>query len=108
MGNLLGNSSVPNYVKITATCILGSTYIAALGVAVDTYIMHGASAEIPSVVSFVLGTGLGLALQVLGLHQGASLAETPPTANIPPNTISTTTMSNTTRGGPTDASPSTP
>lgn len=75
---LLGNSSVPNYVKITATAILGSTYLAALAVAVDTYVVGGPAAAPPTVVTFILGTGLSMALGVLGLHQGASLAETPP------------------------------
>lgn len=91
---LLGNSSVPNYVKITATAILASTYLAALGVAMDTYVTGGPNASLPSVVPFVLGTGLGLALQVLGLHQGASLAETPPTGPQLPGTTTTTTTTN--------------
>lgn len=75
--SLLGNSSVPNYVKLTATGILGSTYMAALAVAVDVYVSQGAQAQLPAIVSFILGTGLSMALGVLGLHQGASLAETP-------------------------------
>ena len=74
---LLGNSSLPNYVKITATAILASTYLSALAVAVDVYVIQGPQAQLPTVVSFILGTGLSMALGALGLHQGASLLETP-------------------------------
>jgi hypothetical protein len=75
--SLMGNSSVPNYVKITATAIVASTYVAALAVAVDVYVTQGAQAQLPGVVTFILGTGLSMALGVLGIHQGASLVETP-------------------------------
>ena len=86
---LLGNSSLPNYVKIVATAILALTYLAALGVAVAVYISQGPQAQLPSVVVFVLGTGLSTALGVLSLHQGASLLETPSpsqtASNLPPS-----------------------
>lgn len=76
-GSLLGNSSLPNYVKITATLILALTYLAALAVAVVVYITQGPQAQLPSIDVFILGTGLSMALGALGLHQGASLLETP-------------------------------
>jgi hypothetical protein len=76
--SLLGNSAVPNYVKITATGILASTYICALLVA--TYDMM-ANLQAPNVVTFILGTGLSMSLGILGLHQGASLAEAAPQAS---------------------------
>ncbi len=105
MANLLGNSSVPNYVKIAAAGILVSTYGAALTVAVDVYVSQGAQAQLPTIVAFVLGTGLSMALGVLGLHQGASLVETPmPT---PTQTTRTTTTQTTQTGGD-NASTSTP
>jgi len=80
---LLGNSSLPNYVKITATAILATTYLSALGVAVDVYIAQGPQAQLPTVVAFILGTGLSMALGALGLHQGASLLETPAPSQAP-------------------------
>jgi biotin transporter BioY len=75
MGRLLGNSSMPNYIKLMAACLLSVTYLAALGLAVQSYIVGGPDAQLPTVVSFIIGTGLGVSLQVLGLHQGAQLAE---------------------------------
>lgn len=75
MSNLLGNSAMPNYVKLTATAILGATYLAALVVA--TYDMM-VNMQVPNVVTFIMGTGLSMALGILGLHQGASLAEGAP------------------------------
>lgn len=81
---LLGNSSMPNYVKITATAILALTYLAALGVAVAVYVGQGPSAQLPSIVVFVLGTGLSMALGAVGMHQGASLVETPSPLQSPP------------------------
>lgn len=74
MDKLLGNSAMPNYVKLTATGILGSTYLAALIVAMHDYLTYGPNAPLPSVVTFVLGTGVSLATTVLGIHQGAQLA----------------------------------
>ena len=84
MSNLMGNTSLPNYVKITATSILGLTYLAALGVAVDVYVTQGAQAQLPSIVTFILGTGLSMALGAVGLHQGASLLESPSPAQATP------------------------
>lgn len=75
MANLLGNTSMPNYVKLTATAILASTYFAALYVAVTDMIT---GTDIPSTVSLILGTGLSMAIGALGIHQGATLLETPP------------------------------
>lgn len=75
MKTLMGNSKVPNYLKLTATAILALTYLSALFVAVDLYIERGPSAPLPSIVTFVLGTGLSLALSTLGMHSGAQLAE---------------------------------
>jgi hypothetical protein len=66
-------SNQPQYLQITAAILLAATYLCALGIAVDTYLVHGPEAAIPNVVSLVLGTGLGVALNVLGLHIGATL-----------------------------------
>lgn len=105
--NLLGNSAVPNYVKLTATGIVASTYLAALAVAVDVYVTQGPMAQLPSIVTFVLGTGVSLALGILGLHQGASLAEsTPPgtaleAAPTPPPTPAQQTGGTSNAGTPT-------
>lgn len=91
----MGNSAVPNYVKLTATGILGATYLGALIVAGFEEIAHGPNAPVPAVVTFILGTGLSLALGVLGLHQGASLAGESP-------------ASGSTDGGDNNASSATP
>lgn len=81
----MGNSAVPQYVKITATGILGLTYLSALTVATVDMLTYGPNAPIPAVIAFILGTGLSLALGILGLHQGASLAEAvPPNVTIQP------------------------
>jgi hypothetical protein len=76
MKTLLGNSSMPNYIKLTAVILLALTYLSALGVAADTYISYGANAPLPNVISFIIGTGLGISLNILGIHQGASVVET--------------------------------
>lgn len=95
---LLGNSAVPQYVKITATGILGLTYLSALAVTTIDMLKYGPDAPVPAVVSFILGTGLSLALGVLGLHQGASLAEAvPPNVTIQP---AQTTQANMTPAAP--------
>lgn len=97
MRALLGNSALPNYVKITAVVLLALTYIGALAVAAETYVTEGANAQLPTIVALVLGTGIGMALQVLGLHSGASITEgaTPITSTttrtLTPNTTATTT-----------------
>lgn len=97
MKTLLGNSSMPNYVKLTATVLLALTYLAALVVAADSYISYGPNAQLPTVVSVVIGTGIGVALQTLGLHTGASLVESTPPPLVTPNTTSTTTQTNVTK-----------
>lgn len=98
MGNsLLGNSAVPQYVKLTATGILGATYLSALIIATHDMLAFGPNAPVPSVVAFILGTGLSLALGVLGLHQGASLAEAMPA--LPTQSTSTTSTTSTTQTG---------
>lgn len=74
---LMGNTALPGYVKITATAILAVTYIAALCVAVYAYVAQGTQAQLPSIVTFILGTGLSMALGAVGMHQGASLLESP-------------------------------
>lgn len=78
MKNLLGNSSMPTYVKLMATGLLGCTYLSALAVATAEYITYGPSAQLPGIVTLVIGTGMGLALQILGLHTGAQLTENNP------------------------------
>ncbi len=70
--NLMGNSAVPGYVKLCATGILSLTYVAALSVATID-MLHDTA--LPSTITFILGTGVSLALTVLGIHQGASLSE---------------------------------
>lgn len=104
---MMGNSAVPQYVKLVATGILGATYLSALTVASYEMLRYGPNAPIPSVVSFILGTGVSLALGVLGLHQGASLAEAvPPNVTIQPTptgpTMQATQTTQTTEGGSTD------
>lgn len=108
LGNFLGNSAMPTYVKLTATGLIAVTYLAALGVAADEYITYGPNAQLPTIVSFVLGTGIGIALNALGLHTGASLAESVPASAVPPNTTSTTTQTNITKEVGGDASTPTP
>jgi hypothetical protein len=76
MRALLGNSSMPNYVKLIAAGLLGTTYLAALIVAVDTYITQGPTATMPNVIAVIIGSGLGISLNILGIHQGAQLTET--------------------------------
>lgn len=112
--SILGNSAVPQYVKLTATAILATTYLSSLVVATIDMVTD---ATIPSVVTFILGTGLSLALGVLGLHQGASLAEAAPpnltvtpTATLQPGQIaatSATPVPTPQPGGPSDASTAT-
>lgn len=80
MKALLGNSSVPNYIKLSAVFILVTTYLAALGAVGYDLLRYGNFAAVPAVVWVVLGGGIGFSQQVLGLHQGASLPTTPPPA----------------------------
>lgn len=87
MKALMGNTSVPNYVKITSTALLAVTYLAALALAVDTYWQHGTNANLPTVVTFILGTGMGMAVSAIGLHQGVSVAESSPATT---TTVTTT------------------
>ncbi len=49
--------------------MLGVTYFAALGVAV-WWIINRNIDTLPSYVTFLLGTGLSLALNYIGYHQG--------------------------------------
>ena len=101
MNNLMGNTSMPNYVKITATVILALTYVSALGVAVAVYISAGPQAQLPSIVTFILGTGMTLAIGALNLHQGASLLESPspvPVTTNPPAPSSDTPPSQSSEG----------
>lgn len=76
VGSLLGNSAVPQYVKVMAASMLGLTYMGAL-------IVEGLdlvnNVTPPSIVTFVLGTGVSFALAALGLHAGAQLGESPST-----------------------------
>lgn len=101
MANFLGNTSMPNYVKLTATAILATTYFAALYVATSDMTTNTA---VPSVVSFILGTGLSMALGALGIHQGATLMESGPTP-VPTSKSSTTTVTTTTGGTPDASTP---
>lgn len=95
--SLLGNSQLPAYVKITATALLALTYIGALAVAAETYVTEGPNATLPTIVALVLGTGVGMALNVLGLHSGASITEgaasttSTTTTTVAPSTTATTT-----------------
>lgn len=76
MNSLLGNSAVPQYVKVMSAAILALTYIGALVVEGATLI-NGQTT--PAIVTFVLGTGVSYAIQALGLHAGAQLGESPST-----------------------------
>lgn len=76
MNSLLGNSAVPQYVKVMSAAMLGLTYLGALVVeGVD--LLNGA--QPPQIVTFVIGTGVSFALAALGLHAGAQLQESPAT-----------------------------
>lgn len=106
MRALLGNTSLPAYIKITATALLALTYIGALAVAAETYVTQGSNAPLPTIVSLVIGTGIGMALNVLGLHSGASITEgatpttsTTTTTSAPSTTATTTTITPPTIGG---------
>lgn len=79
MKNLMGNSAMPQYIKVLAAGMLCATYLGALAVyGVDLLNNIQPSA----VVVFVLGTGVSMAAGVLNLHTGAQLAETPPTGPV--------------------------
>jgi hypothetical protein len=69
----MGNSAIPPYLKAIAAAMLAVTYLAALSDAVYQYIFHP-TAALPTDVTFILGTGLGIALQIIGAHTGASLS----------------------------------
>lgn len=76
MKNLLGNTSVPPYLKLMSAALLAVTYLAILVYAGYYAAMHGGSLDgMPTVVSLVIGAGLSYALQILGIHTGASVSE---------------------------------
>lgn len=87
--SLLGNSAVPQYVKIMAAGMLAATYVGALVVEGASLLNH---VDPPAIATFVLGTGVSVAVQVLGIHTGASLGEA-----VPPNV--------TVNGGPNASAP---
>lgn len=62
--------SVTDYARLTAVALLAVTYLAALGIAVDIYVVQGAGATLPNVVTLVIGSGLGVALHMLGIQTG--------------------------------------
>ena len=73
---LLGNSGVPVYIKLQASGILTMTYLSALAYCgYDVITNHGNLGNMPPIVSFVLGTGLTIALQVLNIHLTAQQNE---------------------------------
>ena len=74
---LMGNSAIPQYVKLLSALMLALTYAGALWV-YGADLVNGL--QVPPVVTFVLGTGVSMAVSVLGLHSGASLAESPPSS----------------------------
>lgn len=76
VNSLLGNSAVPQYVKIMSAGLLGLTYVGALIVEGLDLINNITP---PSIVTFVLGSGLSFAFAALGLHAGAQLGESPST-----------------------------
>ena len=73
MTTIFGNSGVPVYIKICAVIVLMVTYFTALAIAVAVYIAHGPNATLPNVIAGVLGTGVGIAINAVGLHLGASI-----------------------------------
>lgn len=78
---LLGNSAVPQYVKIMAAGMLGLTYLGALFVEGVDLVNNIAP---PQVVTLVVGVGISTALTAVGLHTGAQLGESMPN---PPTSI---------------------
>lgn len=68
--NLMGNSALPNYIKLTATGILALTYLAALVVATTDMLTNQ---PVPTLASAIITAGLGMALPIIGIHSGASL-----------------------------------
>ena len=79
MKNLLGNTSVPSYVKLMSAAILAVTYLATLIYAGIFAASHGWGLDgLPGPVMLIIGTGLLYALQTLGIHTGASVAESVP------------------------------
>ena len=79
MKNLLGNTSVPPYVKVMSAALLSCTYLAML-VYVGCYTAtHNWSLDgLPTMVTLVLGMGMSYALQTLNIHIGASVMESGP------------------------------
>lgn len=73
----MGNSAIPPYLKATAAAVLALTYLACLSDAIYQTIFHP-TAALPTDVTFVLGTGMGIALQIIGAHTGASLSNESP------------------------------
>lgn len=86
---MLGNSSIPNYLKVIASVILVTTYLAALGIAIIEYGRDGNDVQLPAIVTFILGTGLTTALQILNLH--AAVSQGTPSAPPPPTVTTVTT-----------------
>ena len=80
-GGILGNSAVPQYIKMLAAGMLSVTYLGALVVEGIDLINNQVSSPL---VIFVLGTGMSVALTALGLHTGAQLGESTPN---PPTSI---------------------
>lgn len=81
MNRLMGNSAVPQYLKLIAAGMLSLTYLGAL-VIEGVYMITDQTA--PAIVPLVIGTGISMALGVLHLQTGASLGESVPN---PPTTI---------------------
>lgn len=88
----MGNSAMPPYLKMMAAAVLVATYGAALAYACYHYAVTP-STPLPTEVSIVLGSGLTIALTVIGMHSGATLAETPPSSsNVTPGPTGQATM----------------
>lgn len=81
MSGFMGNTSVPPYLKVMAASLLAVTYVAILVYVGFFAAAHGWSMDnLPPMVSFLLGTGMTVALQILNIHVGASVAENSPSA----------------------------
>lgn len=79
MKNLLGNTSVPPYVKLMSAVLLTVTYLSILVYAGGYAVAHNWTLDgLPTMVTLVLGMGMSYALQTLNIHVGASVMESGP------------------------------
>lgn len=72
---LLGNSGVPVYIKLQASAILSVTYLGTLAYIGYDAVVHGGSiVGISPLATFIVGTGLSTAMQILNIHVTESVS----------------------------------